>query len=305
MQRKNYEIYEIEDAASGRTVESYLKEVLQYSSRKRQKLTRAKGIRINGKPAFLKRLLKSGDQLKLMTLEDNTYGATPEPGPIQVLYEDDDTIVLNKPPFQLVHPTGQTNKQTLANFLAFYFQQKNLTCIIRPLHRLDRNTSGCILFAKNAAAQTKLEKQREAGTLKRGYLALACSLLQPQNSAIDAPIARHAEKPNQRIVSACGKPAVTHYQTLQATESHSLLELHLATGRTHQIRVHLAHRHAPVLGDAMYGKRSSLIRRQALHAAKLTFLHLKTGKPVMIAAPLAEDMRFAAEQLGLHDPKTI
>lgn len=300
MQKKQYELHTVESNVSGLTVETYLKDILQYSSRKRQKLIRSKGVYINGKTAFLKRCLKTGDQLKIISIKDTSYGAVPEAGQVQPLYEDDDVIILNKPPFQLTHPAGQTSRQTLANFLAYYFQQKGLICTIRPLHRLDRNTSGCILFAKNAAAQACLEKQLEAGALKREYLAIACNRLDPANGTIDAAIARHTSQPNRRTVAANGKPAITHYQTLTATQSHSLLCLHLATGRTHQIRVHLAHCHAPVLGDAMYGERSPFIRRQALHAAKLSFSHPRTGRDICITAPLSDDMQQAARQLGLQ-----
>lgn len=286
-----FQTHHIDGLHSGLTVEEYLKNKLAYSARKRQKLTRIKGgIFLNNKTTFLKRQLKENDILKIRLLPDTDYGVTPEQGNIEILYEDEFMVVVNKPPFKLVHPAGNTTGNTLANHLAYYFKEHNTVCTIRPIHRLDRDTSGCIIFAKDAHSQTKLEHQLKNNQLKRCYHAIVTGLITPPDGMINAPIAKDKQSPNRRIVHAVGLPAITHYRTLANYPNQTLLELHLETGRTHQIRVHLAHLGHPIIGDKMYGTRSPLISRQALHAAKITFQHLNSNERLTITAPLPDDM---------------
>lgn len=287
---ENYQLYTITSAEKSLTLEQYLKDSLHYSGRQLQQLTRSKGIFINKKPAFLKRQLKENDVIKIKTLNDSDYGVTPEIGSIEILYEDDDLIVLNKPPFQLVHPTGQTSNHTLSNYLAGYFQRQNKVITIRPVHRLDRDTSGCIIFAKTAAAQTSLEKSLQIKKLKRNYLAIVSGIINPSQGTIDLPIGKHPQKANQRAIKPNGDRAITNYSTQQAWNSAALLSLNLETGRTHQIRVHLAHLKHALIGDKMYGKRSSFISRQALHANAITFIQPTSQQQITIEAPLPTDM---------------
>ncbi|MBP2631281.1 MAG: rluD 1 [Firmicutes bacterium] len=292
LNQNKFENYIITAADTDLTIEAYLKQVLHFSNRNIQKLTRAKGIFINKKMAFLNRSLKENDVLRVLILKDLDYGVTPESGSIEILYEDEDAIVLNKPPFQLVHPAGNTTSHTLANHLAYYFQSKNLLTTIRPIHRLDRDTSGCIIFAKNAYAQTQLEEQLKLRTLKRNYFALIRGTIVPCDGTIVQPIGKHPTKANQRAVNTNGDTAITHYQTHTSYSPNcTMLSLNLDTGRTHQIRVHLAYLGYPIIGDKMYGSRSSLIARQALHAESITFQHLKTGEMINITATLPADMK--------------
>ncbi|MDF2858747.1 MAG: rluD 1 [Neobacillus sp.] len=292
LNQNKFQNYIITAVNAGLTIEAYLKQVLHCSNRNLQKLTRAKGIFINKKVAFLKRPLKENDVLRVLMLKDHDYGVTPENGNIEILYEDEDAIVLNKPPFQLVHPAGNTTSHTLANYLAYYFQSKNILTTIRPIHRLDRDTSGCIMFAKSAYAQTQLEDQLKVRMLKRNYAALVRGQIEPCDGTIHQPIGKHPTKANQRAVNANGDTAITHYQTITTySQTCTMVALNLDTGRTHQIRVHLAHLGYPIIGDKMYGTRSSLIARQALHADSLTFQHLKTGEMIKITAPLPADMK--------------
>ncbi|MBP2660196.1 MAG: pseudouridine synthase, RluA family, partial [Firmicutes bacterium] len=150
---KSFTIYKVTKEHEGLTLEEYLKTILQYSGRKIQKLTRQKGIFLNGKKVFLQRKVKSQDVLRVLIAQDMTYGVEPEEGSIEILYEDDYMLVVNKPAYQLVHPTGQTTKGTLANYLAYYLQQQGVITTIRPVHRLDRETSGCVIFAKDDRSQ--------------------------------------------------------------------------------------------------------------------------------------------------------
>lgn len=294
---KLFSTHNITPEHEGLTIEQYLKQVLLYSGRKLQKLTRLKGIRLNGKPAFLQRKLKAADHLQVMTFADTSYGVQPEPGQVDILYEDDHLMVLNKPAGQLVHPTGQTTSGTLANYLAFHLQQHRITATIRPIHRLDRDTSGCVIFGKNAQSQAQLEQQLKEKVLQRTYLALVKGIIQPAAGTIDAPIGPHPSKPNRRAITSQGQTAVTNYQTIRIFQDASLVELSLETGRTHQIRLHLAHAGFPILGDGMYGVRSPLITRQALHAASVTFNHLGNQRKITVTAPLAIDIENAINKI--------
>jgi 23S rRNA pseudouridine1911/1915/1917 synthase len=294
---KSFQNHKILPEHAGLTVENYLKQILQHSGRKIQKLTRQKGIFLNGKPVYLQRQLKANDTLRVLILEDMSYGVQPEPGPIDILYEDDYLFVVNKPPYQLVHPTGQTLGGTLANHLAYYLAGQDIVSTVRPLHRLDRDTSGCVIFAKDSRSQTLLEQQLKNRTLKRSYLALVSGHIQPPAGTIAAPIGSHPKSPNRRAVNPQGEPAVTHYHTINCFADTSLLELTLDTGRTHQIRVHLSHLNHPIIGDKMYGTRSPHISRQALHAASVSFEHLGNKQIISISAPLPADF---ARLLDLH-----
>jgi 23S rRNA pseudouridine1911/1915/1917 synthase len=288
---KSFQNHKILPEHAGLTVESYLKQVLQQSGRKLQKLTRQKGLFLNGKPVYLQRQLKTNDTLRVLVLEDTDYGVQPEPGNIEVLYEDNYLLVVNKPPYQLVHPAGQTTSGTLANHLAYHLANRAIISTIRPIHRLDRDTSGCVIFAKNASSQTLLEQQLKDRTLKRVYLAAVNGHVQPPSGTINAPIGPHANLPNRRAVSPKGEPAITHYHTISTCADMTLLELTLDTGRTHQIRVHLSHIGHPVFGDKMYGTRSPLISRQALHASTVCFEHLGNKELITVTAPLPADFK--------------
>ena len=288
--------YIVADRYDGMELERYLKEVMAVSARQRQKLFFSRGVYVNGSSAHTKRLLKAGDMVAVRQFKDTGYGVVPEEGPVDVLYEDNEVIVLNKPAGMLVHPAGQTGSGTLANYLAHYFKVKGQMVTIRPLHRLDRDTTGCVLFAKSSEVQAKLEASLAAGRLHRKYEAVVSgdvALLQAKfpEGTINLPIGRNPLQPNRRQVMAGGKEAVTHFQVLKQGREYSLLQLTLETGRTHQIRVHLAHAGCPVAGDRMYGSPCRAIRRQALHGAELDFLQPVTGRRLVVKAPYPEDMQ--------------
>ena len=286
---KSYEHYQVAVEQTGLTIEQYLKEILQYSGRKIQKLTRQKGILLNGKAVFLQKKIKTTDSLRVLTLTDQHYGVQPEEGIVEILYEDNYMLVVNKAAFQLVHPAGQTTHGTLSNYLAYYFKQRGIISTIRPVHRLDRNTSGCIIFAKDSRSQGILEAQLKARTLKRTYLSVVQGVVDPPVGVINAPIGPHPAKPNRRKVREDGDTATTHYNTMRNLEDASLLELSLETGRTHQIRVHLAYIGHPILGDNMYGISSPWIKRQALHASAVRFQAIDNNEEITVAAPLPKD----------------
>ncbi|SFM03864.1 RluA family pseudouridine synthase [Pelosinus propionicus] len=287
---KSFTTYKVTKEHEGLTLEEYLKTILQYSGRKIQKLTRQKGIFLNGKKVFLQRKIKSQDVLRVLIAQDMNYGVEPEDGRVEILYEDEYMLVVNKPAYQLVHPTGQTTKGTLANYLAHHLQQQGIITTIRPIHRLDRETSGCVIFAKDDRSQFILEQQLKDRTLKRVYWALVKGIIHPSSATIDVPIGFHPTMANRRAVREKGDPAITRYRTLQNFSETSLIELQLDTGRTHQIRVHLAHIGYPLIGDGMYGIRTSWLSRQALHASSVSFNHLKSQQPITVQAPLPPDL---------------
>lgn len=286
---KSFQIFKITSEHAGLTVEQYLRQVLQYSGRNIQRLTRQKGVILNSKTAFLQKKIKPNDTLRISVLPDTSYGVQPEQGFIEILYEDDYMLVINKPAGQLVHPAGHTTAGTLANHLAFDLQQRGILNTIRPIHRLDRDTSGCIIFAKNANSQFILEQQLKTNVLKRTYWALVAGKVFPPCGIIDAPIGAHPTRSNRRAVSSQGESAVTHYRTVSNFLESSLLELTLDTGRTHQIRIHLAYLGYPIIGDTMYGIRSPLISRQCLHAYSVCFRHVRDDSEISVYAPLPAD----------------
>ncbi|WP_425060476.1 Ribosomal large subunit pseudouridine synthase D [Sporomusa carbonis] len=295
---KSFQTYKVAKEHAGLTVEHYLKQILHYSGRKIQKLTRQKGIFLNGKTVFLQKQIKPEDTLRVLVFEDADYGVRPEPGAIEILYEDDYLLVLNKPAYQLVHPTGQTTCGTLANYLAYHLQQRGMIITVRAVHRLDRETSGCVIFAKDSRSQFLLEQQLKISTLKRTYWALVTGIISPPSGTVNAPIGPHPSRPNRRAINAKGEQAITHYQTLRTFANASLLELTLDTGRTHQIRIHLAHLGHPVVGDGMYGVRAPHMPRQALHAAAVRFLHLEDNREITVTAPLPADFSQAIDSLS-------
>ncbi|AFM40145.1 pseudouridine synthase, RluA family [Desulfosporosinus acidiphilus SJ4] len=302
---RSYYSYAVTEKHQGLTVEAYLKQVLSYSGRTLQKLTRQRGILLNKKTTFLQKHVKSGDILQVLSFEDTSYGVVPEPGPIEILYEDSFLIVLNKPSGLLVHPAGQTSHGTLSNYLACHYQQQGAIHAIRPLHRLDRETSGCILFAKDSHTQTQLETLLKEGRIKRTYQAIVSGIVDPPSGTITLPIGPHPTKPNRRAVGPVGDQAVTHYETIRNYPGYSLLKLTLETGRTHQIRVHLSHLGHPIVGDRMYGKGSMLIAGQALHAAALTFPHPSEQRIISLEAPFPADYLRVLEKLILNDTNLL
>lgn len=284
-----FDIYTVTEKEANLTVRDFLKKH-HISARQVQKLTRSKGILKNGRPAFLKAPLKAGDTIKTRQLAPTESNILAEALPLTVLYEDDYLIAVNKPPRQLVHPAGQTTHSTLANAVAYHLQQQGKPIHFHPIHRLDRDTSGCVLFAKTAEVQRALTEQRDNHILSRTYQALVKGIPPQESGTITLPIGAHPALANRRAVRDDGDISITHYRTLHTYNNYALLELNLETGRTHQIRLHLSSIDLPILGDNMYGIRSPFIKRQALHAISTTFIHPYTKERLIIDAPLTEDI---------------
>ncbi|SDP33037.1 RluA family pseudouridine synthase [Selenomonas ruminantium] len=221
----------------------------------------------------------------------------PEDLPLDIRYEDEWLLVINKPAGQLVHPTTKESHGTVGNALMHYFATQGESHAFHPVHRLDRDTSGLLLVAKEPQIQYQLSP-KGCKNFKREYQAIIEGQLAPPDGIIDAPIARALPSIILRKVSPEGQSARTHYRTVKTNVQLSLIELELETGRTHQIRVHMAHLGHPLLGDDLYGGRMELIQRQALHAFRLSFRHPMTGKELTITAPPPADFQQIAATIS-------
>jgi len=224
-------------------------------------------------------------------------GVIPSEGPLDIVYEDADLIVLNKPPGVLIHPGHGHFDDTLGNFLMWHYRQTGDESGFHPVHRLDKGTSGLVVAAKHAYGQERLKNQLHTGAFRRVYLAV-CDGRPPETAGeIDAPIGPAEGLPIARAVRPDGQPARTHYQVLQTCGPRSLVELELETGRTHQIRVHMAHIGCPLTGDFLYGvENRALISRPALHSARLELQHPITGERLRFEAPLPVDIQDLIEK---------
>ncbi len=287
---KSFQTYEVQPDKQGLTAEEYVKIVLNISGRKIQRLTRQKGILLNDRPVFLQKKIRAGDKIKVLMLSAQSYGVSPEPGAIEILFEDERMIVLNKP--RDCWCTRGTNRSWHAcQLFGLLLRAKRQGLHGQTIHRLDRDTTGCVAFAKDSGTQTVLEKQLKDGSFKRTYLAIVQGVMDPPAGTIDVPIGEHPAKPNRRAITGQGERAVTHYRAVFSSREMSLLEITLETGRTHQIRVHLAWAGHPVIGDRMYGKSSPLISRQALHAQSMEFIHPGDGGRKKVKAPFPSDFQ--------------
>ena len=251
------------------------------------------GITVDGVRVNVRYRVSEGQTLAVrLTDPVPTSGVVPAEGPLDIVLEDPDLIVLNKAPGVLVHPGHGHFDDTLGNYLLWHYRQTGDGSDFHPVHRLDRGTSGLVVVAKHAHAQEKLKKQLHTGAFRRVYLAVCDGAPPEPSGTVDAPIGPVDGSLSARQVRPDGKPARTHYQVLQTFGSRSLVELELETGRTHQIRVHMAHVGCPLTGDFLYGKAvGAPIARPALHSARLELDHPITGERLAFDLPLPDDMR--------------
>lgn len=293
----------------GMGLKKYLMEVGNMSSRYLKKITREEKITLNYRKTTMDILLMKDDIIEIDVEETNVQSFEPENLALDIVYEDEAILVLNKPPFMLVHPTPNHPLGTLANGLRYYYQQNHeKTDVVRLVSRLDRDTSGLVLVAKNANVHTVLSKQMESNQIIKSYLAVTVGQFKEHEGTIDAPIGKLADDPIRRGVVASGQKAITHFKVIKSSEQASLVALQLETGRTHQIRVHLAYIGHSIVKDPLYGlghtmtlKQEVNMNRQALHAARLEFSHPITGKALSFQAKIPEDFQQLLNEVGLAD----
>lgn len=287
--------YTIQAQAKGKTIDMFLKEK-GYSRATIIKLKETKtGIEKNGVWARVIETLETGDILDIC-LEELAYSKNiiPKDLPLDILYEDEDILVLNKPYDTPIHPTLNNYDNTLANGVMYYYHQQNKPFVFRCLNRLDRDTTGVTILAKNLISSGILSKQMQESGISRIYMAFVQGITK-ERGIIDLPIGREEGSIIKRMVDETkGKRAVTHYHRQQVFyvegEPVSVVKLQLETGRTHQIRVHMAAIGHPLVGDFLYNKNNRMLARQGLHAVECGFCHPITGEYLKIVAPLPRDM---------------
>ena len=258
-----------------------------------QKLIKDGNVLVNGTPVKGSCRVKCDDEVVFSVPESVEPDIEPENIPLDILYEDEDILVLNKPADMPVHPSAGNYENTLANGVAWYYKQQGKAFVYRCINRLDRDTTGVLVLAKNPLSGALLSAQMKQRQIRRTYLALTDGI-PPERGTISAPVARmDASVITREVNFERGEAAVTHYERLAVSNGYALVELHLDTGRTHQIRVHMKYIGCPLPGDFLYHPVFDRIGRQALHSFQLEFAHPITGEPMCFLAPVPEDFRRA------------
>lgn len=249
-----------------------------------------KEILVNDQPVLQHTPVHATGTIKLRVLQVEEYGIEPKQGELDIVYEDDHLLVVNKPAGLLLHPTEKSHEITLDHYIAGHLQEQHLQTKVRHVHRLDQETSGAVLYAKHALASSLLDELLRHRKITRSYTAFVQGRVQQEQGKIDAPIGRDRHHPSRRRVTPQGDHAVTHYQVVERYPQATRLLCQLETGRTHQIRVHLSHVGHPLIGDSLYGGSAKLLSRQALHAEKLTLVHPFGEHTIQVEAPLPADL---------------
>lgn len=247
---------------------------------------------IDGQWVHMNRKLKAGEILTVnIREEDSSEKIPPVKMNLDIIYEDEDIIVLNKPAGLSIHPSLNHYEDSLANGLAYYYEAQGKPFIFRCANRLDKNTSGLTVVAKHLVSANIISTMVKNREFHREYYAIVRGHIEPQSGTIDAPIGRVGDSIITRQVDfENGERAVTHYEVIEEKNGHSVVSIHLETGRTHQIRVHFKYIGHPLVGDYLYNPDMEFIQRQALHSHKIEFKHPITGEPMQFVADLPEDM---------------
>ena len=288
----------------GRRLDQALAELVRDYSRSRlQQWIRAGQVTVDARVARVRETVRGGERVRIEAELAGETEHAPEPIRLDIVHEDAELLVINKPPGMVVHPAAGNPSGTLLNALLHHDPRLAMLPRAGIVHRLDKDTSGLMVVARTLVAHRHLVEALQARAVTREYLAVVNSVL-TAGGTVDAPIGRHPVDRKRMAVVTGGKPAVTHFRVLERFRAHTLIRVSLETGRTHQIRVHMAHRHTPLLGDPVYGGRLRLpagasdalrqtlksFRRQALHAARLELVHPATGKTVSWEVDVPADM---------------
>jgi len=297
--------------ASGRRLDQVLAELFDGYSRSRlQQWIKQGSVLLNGQPAPAKYRVVGGERVEIDAELQVETAARPQPIPLDVRFEDRHLLVINKPPGLVVHPAAGNPDGTLQNALLYRYPELAAVPRAGIVHRLDKDTSGLMVVARSLGAHRSLVEQLQARTVYREYLALVQAVV-VAGGTVEAPIGRHPRDRLRMAVVSSGKPAITHYRVLERFPAHTLLSVRLETGRTHQIRVHMAHVRCPLVGDPLYAGRQKLprgasprlrealsgFRRQALHAVRLELMHPDSGEQLSWEAELPDDFRHLLEVL--------
>ncbi len=284
--------YKVTNQTKYQNVKEVLKVEFSISDRLLLKLKKLQKIFLNNEPVYVHHPIKVGDIIEcdLNYKEDNS-NIVPAPITLNIIYEDDCYLVVDKPAGIAVHPSCYHYEDSLSNGIRYYFDKIGLNKKIRPVNRLDKDTSGLVIFAKNEYIQECLVKQMKSKDFVKKYIAIVEGHLEQQLGTISAPIARKEKSIIERCIDKNGDTSITHYKVLKSNlqNNFDIVECTLETGRTHQIRVHFAHIGHSLLGDTLYGSTSPLIDRQALHCCEMSFIHPISGKKVFYSAQIPKD----------------
>lgn len=275
---------------NGKTIADIFRHVWESPKKLTHSFRMENKVLVNGNLANWNMPLIKGSKIQLKLFEDEHIEIFPNYIDIDILYEDEHLLVINKPPFMNTHPNDpKADQNTLVNAAQFYLQAKGENRNIRQIHRLDRDTSGAILLAKHALAGAIMDNMLVKRNIKRTYIALVHGVFKQRTGTINEPIGRDRHHATKRRVSPSGQAAITHFTVLKVDKGkqQSYVKCWLDTGRTHQIRVHLSYWGHPLVGDKLYGG-NSIVKRQALHAAKLEFIHPFTGEKIVCLAPFLD-----------------
>lgn len=285
--------YEITQKAEEKKIKDFLAE-RGYSSEVIKKLKKMdESVLVNGKWEYMDRQLCLGDELVIHIKEEaSSEKILPVQQSFEIIYEDEDIMVINKPADMPIHPSLNNYENSLANGLAYYFAQKNIPFVFRCVNRLDRDTTGLTIVAKHMLSAGILSQQVVNREMHREYRAIVRGTLPQKEGVIDAPIGRKEASIIERVVDfENGERAVTHYRVVEEKNGHSLISLWLETGRTHQIRVHMKHLGYPLIGDYIYNQDFEYMSRQALHSYKLVFTHPVTCEKMEFVCEIPQDFR--------------
>lgn len=263
-------------------------------------------VTVNGQAVKPKYKVQAGDKISLVKPEPQSLELTPENIPLDIVYEDDDVIVVNKPQGMVVHPAPGHPDHTLVNALLYHSPLSTINGTFRPgiVHRIDKDTSGLLMVAKNDLAHQSLAEQLRNKTNKREYLALVYGQIKEDEGTIDAPLGRNPQDRKKQAVVKSGRHAVTHFKVMKRYDNFTLVKCILETGRTHQIRVHMKYIGHPLVGDPLYGPRKVIGKDgQFLHAALLGFKHPRTGEEMVFEAPLPENFQKMLDKLDKQQHK--
>lgn len=279
-------------------IKELLKRRLGLSSRLLRKLKKDDYVCLNGKPIMMFEKGIVGEEITV-SLPKESSGFEPQPIPIDVIYEDNDLLLVNKQPGYVVHPTKGHPNNTIANGIMQYMIDRGESYKIRFINRLDMDTTGVLLIGKNSHCQDDFARQVDRGSVVKKYIAVVNGIVNEDVGKIDEPIGKPIDDKVRRAVISNGSPSVTHYRVLERfKKQYTLIELTLDTGRTHQIRVHMAHIGHPIVGDELYGNQAIwMIDRQALHAIQLDFDHPVTKERMSVTADLPQDIKSLLQQI--------
>lgn len=285
-------------------VKELLKVEFKLSERMIIKLKKEKRIFLNNSHVYVSAPLNINDVIQIdMDFVETADNIQPTQMNLKIIYEDEYLLILNKPAGLPIHPSANHFSDSLSNGVKYYFDTKNLAIKLRPVNRLDKDTSGIVIFAKHPYIQECLINQMKDKKFCKNYLALVSGIFSPQNGTINAPITRKDNSIIERTIDLSStldkEQAITHYKTLEILKNASLVEFTLETGRTHQIRVHSKFMNCPLIGDTLYGNPSTLISHQALHAYKISFYHPITNEFLEFTIQMPEDFKEAYLKLQI------